>query len=81
MKIYVTRYALSEGIKEFDAAKETVSGGMFIKDNDGSSIYFHGEGIEWHKTKEAAAKRAEEMRLARLVSLHKQIEKLETMKF
>ena len=42
---------------------------------------YHGEGKEWHRTKEAALVRAEKMRQKKIASLKKQIEKLERMKF
>lgn len=58
------------------------------KSEDGKSVYgkawnqcFHGQGVEWCKTKEEAIVRAEEMKKRKIVSLKKQIEKLEKMKF
>lgn len=44
-------------------------------------IYYHGEGNDWHRTKESAIAKAEEMRKKKIASLKKQIEKLEKMEF
>lgn len=42
---------------------------------------YHGEGNEWHFTKNKAIEKAEQMKLKRIESLKKQIKKLENMKF
>ena len=79
MKVWITKYALSRGIFEMDAERQS---------EDGKSVYgkaweqcYHGQGVEWHKTKAAAIARAKEMRKKKIASLKKQIEKLENMKF
>jgi len=38
-------------------------------------------GNDWHRTEEAAIKRAEEMRLKKIASVKKQLGKLEKMRF
>ena len=43
--------------------------------------FFHGEGKEWHRTKEAAIAKAEEMRQKKIAGLKKQIERLEKLEF
>lgn len=43
--------------------------------------YYHGEGKEWHRTRESAVAKAEEMRCKKIDSLKKQIEKLEKKRF
>lgn len=78
MKAYITKYALTKGILEKEA--EECGNGM-IATREKWNAYFHGEGKEWHRTKEEAIKRAEEMRKKKICSLEKQIEKLERMKF
>lgn len=80
MKAWITKYALTQGILGIDA-KECGSNGM-IEDTDrshGPFNYYHGEGRDWHRTEEAALARAEQMRQDKLVSLRKQITKLERM--
>ena len=56
------------------------NGGMFCY---GKSSYggqtAHGEGKDWHRTKESAVKRAENMRAAKIASMRKSIAKLEKM--
>jgi hypothetical protein len=44
-------------------------------------VSYHGENNEWHKTKEEAIRKAEEMRLKKIESHKKSIAKLEKMKF
>jgi len=74
-KVWVTRYALTDGIKEMEGE---------IHD-DG---YFHPDGYwsyipkkQWHHTKAEAIASAEEMRIAKLKSLDKQIKKISALKF
>ena len=79
MKAYITKYALTSGIKEVEAEwSESIPsmvtwGGWFNS--------AHGEGRQWHRTKEAAVAQAEKMRLAKIVSLKKSIKKLESLNF
>lgn len=81
MKVWITKYALTQGIIE-KKARECGEGfdGM-VKTEEKYPAYFHGEGKEWHRTKESAIKRAEEMRQKKIESLKKQIKKLEVMTF
>jgi hypothetical protein len=79
MKVWITKYALTMGISErvaricSDINPDMIScGGLDL---------FHGEGREWHRTKEAATARAEEMRKAKIASLKKQIARLEKLTF
>ena len=78
MKVYITKYALSDGILEKEAEECDRFLGM-IRTDDGA--HFHGEGKDWTRTKEAAVARAQEMKTKKIKSLKKQIEKLERMKF
>jgi len=80
-KVYVTKYALTQGIFEGEAEIcHGVSEGM-IELLENKNFYFHGEGREWHRTKESAIKRAEEMRNRGIIKLEKKIQKLKEMKF
>lgn len=78
MKVYITKYALSTGIIETDDAEicSNISGDMISYKNYG---YYRGN--DWHKKKEDAVLRAEVMRIKKIESLKKQIEKLDKMKF
>jgi hypothetical protein len=82
MKAYITKYCLTGrvGIQEVSDAIECGKG-MVSVPSLGCSAYFHGEGTEWHKTKESAIARAEQMRLARIMSFRKAIMKLKSLKF
>lgn len=83
IKAFVTKYALTEGIREVDAriCTRTSEGMIVYANNGGYQQYAHGEGRDWHRTREAAVKRAEEMRAAKLKSIAKQIKLLEALTF
>lgn len=85
MKVWITKYALTRGIIETEAYKKCLitdpSGDMISIREKGYVSCFHGNGNEWHTTKESAINKAEEMRKKKIVSLKNQIEKLEKMKF
>ena len=76
MKIWNTKYALSEGVIEQEG--EEVSDSMV---KVGPLMYLHGEGREWHRTPESAAARAEAMRKAKIASVRKQLARLEALRF
>lgn len=82
MKVFVTKYALTQGIKEVEV--EDCGNGMvrtpgFL--SNGGGRCFHGEGREWHRTKEAAVERAEKMRVDKIKSLQKSIKKIQDLKW
>lgn len=83
IKAFVTKYALTAGIQEVDAR-------ICIRTSDDMIAYTidggfeqtaHVEGRDWHRTREAAVKRAEQMRAAKLTSISKQAKRLEALKF
>lgn len=80
MKVFITSYALTLGILERDADQVT-SDMISVPGSDYGSQYFHGEGRQWHKTREAAVERAEHLRLKKIKSLENQIKKLKALKF
>jgi hypothetical protein len=78
MKVWISKYALSQGILETEVKRTSVEG--MVQASDVSlPTYFHG--WEWHSTWEEAAQRAEELKEKRLKSLQKQIRKLENLHF
>lgn len=79
MKVWITKYALTKGILEKEC--EDRGNGAVKEAENRFPIYYHREGDEWHRTKESAIKKAEEMRQKKIASLKKQIEKLEKMRF
>lgn len=88
MKVYITKYALTDGIYECEARKPyEYSEGYQTDGTDESKavkvsfrIGFFTKG-NWTNSASKAVERAKEMRDRRLQSLKKQIEKLENMKF
>lgn len=85
MSYYITKYALSMGISVLeDADFEVGDSGMLCPKSHvpfSGRNYFHKEGGEWHRTKKAAITRAEEIRIAKIASLKKQISRLEKLDF
>ena len=79
MKVWITKYALTKGIFTIEAT-EPNENGLITPINKLWDCY-HGEGREWHRTKEAAIERAEEMRLKKIASLEKQIDKIKKLNF
>lgn len=76
MKIWNSKYALTEGLIEQEGEEV---GDSMVK--VGSLQYLHGEGKEWHRTRESAAARAEVMRKAKIASVRKQLARLEALRF
>lgn len=76
MKIWNSKYALTEGLIEQDGEEV---GDSMVK--VGSLQYLHGEGREWHRTRESAVIRAEAMRKAKIASVRKQLARLEALRF
>lgn len=79
MKVWITKYALTDGIIEAEGEPyglEWVSASW----DDGYRCGDFEKG-EWFDTKETAIQKAEEMRREKIESLKKQIEKLERLRF
>lgn len=78
MKVFITKYALTEGIKEVDAEMTRTNGMIVVKYNNYNQC-FHKP--DWHETFEEAKAQAEKMRVLKIKSLNKSIDKLESLKF
>ena len=76
MRLWITKYALSDGITAVDGM-EIHDGGKYA----GNGRVFVRLGKEVHETLEDAKDAAEAMRRRKIISLRKQIERLEAMKF
>ncbi len=76
MKVWITKYALTAGISEAEARLCSANNDMVEVVKSGVSTYYHGEGREWHRTKEQALAQAEQMRVDKIASLEKQIDRL-----
>jgi len=74
---YVTRYALTRGIFQVNGyVNHGISAHMFCYEGGETA---HGK--DWHRTLDAAIKRANEMRDAKLKSMAKQVAQLEALQF
>lgn len=82
---YITKYAFTDGIQEIRAARcVSVNRDMIEKRNRQPhefKSHFHGEGRDWHLTREGAVKRAEQMRQAKIKSLESAMKKIREMVF
>jgi len=77
MKIYVTKYALTQGIFTIEA--ESVDDWKYAAQKE-SPRYFLGRG-DFAFTEEEALKKAEELRFKKLKSLNKSIKKIYSIEF
>ena len=73
---YITKYALTKGIIEKECIQRPND---LIRTTDEYPQYFHAN--EWFSSKEDAIKKAEQMRVKKLESLNKQVNKLTNLKF
>lgn len=81
--VWVTKYCLTGGI-EYIQIETTHSPDYVQEARPGTVSYprdFHGQGKDWHISKESAVTKAEDMRVKKIASLRKQITKLEKIKF
>lgn len=75
---YLSKYALSGGIKELEGEVLEFNGRQFVEYGRFNS---YALGTEIHETRAEAVMAAEAMRVKKIASLRKQIAKLEAMKF
>lgn len=79
-KVFITKYALTEGIKEIetDIRRNEVRNYEYVSYGNYSFFYI---GEDAFTDKSEALKKAEEMRIRKIASLRRQIEKLEKLSF
>ena len=80
MKVFITKYALSSGIFSVDAELAKSIDMISYRREAGSFLEFAHKN-EWHSCADKAIARAEEMRIAKLKSLDKQVKKVSAMVF
>lgn len=78
MKVFITQYALTGGIKEIEVEFSSNFPTM-VTDAKNSLANYHKP--DWHLQKSDALKQAEKMRQAKIISLEKRLKKLKDMKF
>jgi hypothetical protein len=83
MKVFVTKFALTQGILEVEVEGEPTIGDMVVSVPKPGEYkdHFHGEGKDWHRTLDDARQRAEFMRVNKVASLRKSLAKFERLKF
>lgn len=81
MKIWNTKYCLTDGVTEHEAGLCESDNMVVIKTDKSFPVYLHGEGREWHRSLESAITRANEIKIKKLKSLDKQIKKISAIEF
>lgn len=76
--VFITKYALTKGIEERTSTIHSDLNRATIKGRYRWIFFF---GNEWHRTREAAVARAEEMRKAKIASHERSIAKLQKLTF
>jgi len=82
MKVWITKYALTEGIIEAEASLcegHGIAPRTMIELVSSDPYYTHYHKPDWYETRRAAVERAEQMRQKKIASLRKQLAKLEAM--
>lgn len=75
MKVYITKYALTQGIQEEEARTSHIDSMVSV----GKWNHYHGN--DWHRDFDSAKQRAEQMRINKIESVRKSLKKLENMIF
>lgn len=82
MKIWGTKHCITSGVTEHDAIRlDRLTFQIQRTFRDSTYPSRVTEGKDWHRSKEAAVARADEVRTSRIASLRKQIAKLEKVDF
>ena len=79
MKVWITKYALTDGIIEVDSEQDRLTYGLVVTEGAFKNEWFNRRDCFTSRT--SAIKKAEEMRQKKIASLKNQIEKLEKMRF
>lgn len=79
MKVWITKYALTKGIMEFDLDKDAIS--TRSPDMIEYAPYHYARGNDWHREYNSAVMRAREMQTNKIASLKKQLERIQRLRF
>lgn len=77
MKIFITKYVFTTGIQLIEVDPGDCRGSLVMK----GYKYYHTEGKDWHRTFESALKRANSMKISRIRSLEKSLQKIRELEF
>ena len=78
MVVWISNSALTQGLFSIEA---NIDGDTAVTYIDGYANFYHGEGKSWHRTRQEAVQRAEELRMQKIIALKKQVAKLESLNF
>lgn len=80
--VYVTKYALTQGVLEVQAKVIPSASGDFIEwKSPGSSFGQYAHGNDWHYSQEQANQRANEMVAKKIKTTEKLLTRLKALKF
>ena len=83
MKVWITKYALSKGIFEVEVEEPDPRYPHMVVHCTGTHgawrNYYHGEGRDWHRSKEAAVQRARKMATAKIKAVETSLKKLRAL--
>lgn len=79
-QVWISKFALTTGL--YTAMAELLPGelAMVFGGHGTFDSCLRGEGLEWHRSREAAIVRADQLRDAKIASLRRQISKLKAIK-
>lgn len=77
-KVYITKWALTRGIEVVETASDTSKHMIGFKNG---AYTYRVYGGDWHTTQAKAVARAEEMRLRKVASLEKSLERMRSLTF
>ena len=80
MKVFVTKYALTEGVYVDDVEPSGVCESM-VSSKTRDLTNYHGKGKDWHTDRDSALRRAETMRSKKIRSLETSIARLKGLRF
>lgn len=78
MKVWITKYALTQGV--FIRDVEDCGDGMVADHSTRYVAYYHREGRDWHRTRKSAIDRVEEMRGDAIAAAQRKLDKLKKLR-
>lgn len=79
MRVWITKYALTQGVYPAEVDLSTVSDTMVRETKTAYPNLFHKP--YWHTTREEAVKQAEDQRVRKIASVRAQLTRLQKMTF
>lgn len=79
-KAWITKYALTTGVTVCKVEQHHQFNSLVSEVSKPWGPNYHGEGRDWHRTRESAIARVEEMRTAAIKAAQRKLDKLTTMR-